>query len=896
MTTSTGPAVHFDPSDAQRRLYAQWERAGYFQPRQGAADGARAFTMVLPPPNVTGALHMGHGLNATLQDILARYRRMDGDRVLWIPGADHASIAVHWVLERALAREGLSRQSLGREAFLARAWAFKAETEQRIQNQLRQLGVSCDFSRWTFTLDAGPSAAVTEAFVRLWEDGLIYRAERLVNWDCVSQTTLSDLEVVRKEGVAGELALIGYPLADGDGELVVATTRPETVLADTAIAVHPDDPRYRHVHGGAVRHPLDGRVLPVVTDAELVDPTFGTGVVKLTPAHDFADYQAGKRHQLPVIRLFARDGTLTEAGGDLAGLDIPRARDEVLRRLAACNRLRERRPHRFTQAVSERSGAVVEPMLSWQWFVRTRPLAAPARAAVEQEICELVPASWRSTYFAWLHDIQDWCVSRQLWWGHRIPAWHCRGCRAPIVARQAPERCGHCGCRELDAEEDVLDTWFSSALWPFSTLGWPQRGPDLATFYPTAVLSTSFDIIFFWVARMMMMGHYFTGRPPFRRVFFHPLVRDAEGAKMSKTKGNVVDPLAASEHLGCDAFRLTIASLTHHGRDLRWDEQRAEGYRKFVNKLWQAFRFVDSKLAASDLPWDARAARPPLGALDVWILGRLRLAIGTVRAAWDGFRFGDGAHALQRWVWEDLCDWYLEASKVQLASCDAAQVATRRTLLTVLETTCRLIHPVMPFVSDEIYRQLPGSQGSVMVAPYPTEAAVDALLEPRDAGEQAAVSRLFEVIIALRRVRATYGVPPRLPVTFFVADVGGRELMPDAADTRMLAAQAAVVAHLAQAERRPWTQALPPTSALEVVGDWQVVVPLADLIDVAAVRLRLNGDIERLGRTQARIRESLERADFLARAPADVVADKRRDADQLAGQVAVLAAALARLG
>ena len=880
MTEETPLPSHYDAAGAQERYYDAWEKQGYF-----TADPKRegpAFSMVMPPPNVTGSLHMGHALNNTLPDILARYKRMDGYNVAWIPGADHASIAVHWVIERQLRAEKTDRHALGREAFLARAWQFKEDTQRTITQQQRRLGVSCDWTRWRFTMDEGLSEAVQDVFVRLFEDGLIYRAERLVNWDPVSHTSVSDLEVVYEENVARELYSFAYPLSDGQGELVAATTRPETMLGDTAVAVHPDDVRYKHLIGKMLRHPLVDREIPVVADAILVDPAFGTGVVKITPAHDFNDFEVGKRHKLPMINILNKDGTLNAVCGAFAGMSTDAARTAIKERLAELGLDRGSEPHKMNIGRSERSGAILEPMLSTQWYVRTRPLAAPSVAAIEHGAAKFVPSQWENTYYSWLRNVQDWCISRQLWWGHRIPAWHCQSCEHITVSRETPEVCGGCGKDTIKQDDDILDTWFSSALWPFSTLGWPSKTEDLRRYYPTATLITSFDIIFFWVARMMMFGQYFMGEVPFKDIYLHALIRDASGQKMSKTKGNVVDPLQMVDQYGCDAFRFTLTAMAGHGRDLRWDEQRAAGYQKFCNKVWQAFRFTMTNVA----DFDAKVPHCEPGSVyDRWIITRLHHATARVRENLDQYRFSDAAAALYSFIWDEFCDWYLEIAKTVLyqdGATAAGKRSTQATLLQVFSGISRLMHPMMPFLSEEIWQHLPQTDGSVMLQPYPKP---EDYLDDADAAAEAGF--IAEVVKAVRRMRSEYSVAPKDRITFTVHATATQQ--------GYLQKHVAVVATLAKADATPWPGQAPKQAATDVVAGAEVFVPLAGLIDFAAEKSRLEKEIAKLDKEGERLGKQLGNAAFVERAPEEVVAEKRALLAATQSQKASLDAALQRL-
>ncbi|HZH02803.1 MAG TPA: valine--tRNA ligase, partial [Myxococcaceae bacterium] len=739
------------------------------------------------------SLHLGHALTATLQDVLTRWKRMSGYNCLWLPGTDHAGIATQMVVERELKKsEGKSRYDLGREAFLQRVWAWKDKYGARIGEQHRYLGASLDWSRERFTLDAGASAAVREVFVRLYEEKLIYRAYRLINWCPQDHTALSDLEVEHEER-QGSIWHIAYPVVGSEQTLVVATTRPETMLGDTAVAVHPDDPRYKSLIGGKVRLPLVGRDIPIIADAELVNPEFGTGVVKVTPAHDFNDYQTGLRHGLPMISVLDESARTNREAGAYAGLDRYEARKRVLEDLASQGALVKEEPHALSVGTCARCATVVEPRLSMQWWVKTKPLAEPAIEAVEQGRTRFVPETWTQTYFHWMRNIQDWCVSRQLWWGHQIPAYYCIACsprlgddaeagenektvkvggidfsRAePVVSSAPPTACAKCQGSRFEQDPDVLDTWFSSGLWPFSTLGWPERTPELKTFYPTSVMETGHDIIFFWVARMMMLGLHVMGDVPFRTVYLHAMVRDEKGEKMSKTKGNVVDPLdlilgAKAEALppsirnkfpqgmpafGADSVRFTLAALTQQGRDIKLSLDRVGGYKAFLNKVWNASRFVLMNLGdfrLSDTPFEGKT----LTLADRWVLSRLNRATREATAALETFRFADAASALYQFVWGELCDWYIELSKGALYGEDALAKETAQTVLVyALERVLRLLHPFIPFVTEEIWQKLPVTRAtdSIMMAEYPqSDAAFD---------DPAAEAEMAPVIVAIEGVR-----------------------------------------------------------------------------------------------------------------------------------------------
>ena len=841
--------------------------------RSDPADPRPPFCIVIPPTNVTGSLHMGHALNNTLQDVLVRYKRMDGYNAVWIPGTDHAGIATQWIVEKKLREQGIDRRELGRERFLACVWEQKEDSERAITGQLRQLGVSCDWSRQRFTMDEGLSRAVREDFVRLYEEGLIYRDTRLISWDPVGLTALSDLEVETEEDVQGELWSFAYPLADGSGEIVVATTRPETMLGDTAVAVHPEDPRYAHLIGRMVRHPLLGREFPIVGDAILVDPTFGSGAVKVTPAHDFNDHEVGKRHALPMITIFTKDGKVNENGGAYQGLDRFVARTQVKAAIAALGLDRGSKVHVMTLPRSQRSGAVVEPMISTQWFMRMKPLATPAVGAVEHGFTSFHPRQWENTYYAWLRDVKDWCISRQLWWGHRIPVWYCDACGHQNVSREDPTVCQKCSSASLRQDDDVLDTWFSSALWPFSTLGWPDRTPELAKWYPTSVLVTGFDIIFFWVARMMFMGLHHMGAVPFKDVYITGLVRDEHGDKMSKTKGNVVDPLVVIGTYGCDAVRMTLISLAGQGRDLLWSDKRIETYTRFQNKVWQGYRFLHMHVAETPAP-----AVP--GPYDRWILVRTGVAVANVRAALDAYRFNDAASEIYAFVWYDLCDWYLEFSKSALYGPDGpAKDAARRTLWTVYGTVARLLHPFMPFLAEELWRNLPGTSGSVIVAAFPAQEHF-----PADPAALTEVTQLQEVIITVRRIRSEKEIPPKVPLTAHGA----------AALVGPLAGHAAALRDLANLTLVEGGRV---EGAAAVVGGQELFVALGDdVVDPAKERERLNRDLEKVKKSVGFYESRLGNDAFVAKAPEKLLADSRASLAADRDRLAMIEAALAALG
>ncbi|PWG62808.1 valine--tRNA ligase [Sediminicurvatus halobius] len=919
----------YDPGRIEPQWYAWWEQHGHFRP---SGEG-EPYCIMIPPPNVTGTLHMGHAFQDTIMDILTRYHRMAGRNTLWQPGTDHAGIATQMVVERQLNAEGKSRHELGREAFVERIWQWKAESGGTIQNQLRRLGASVDWSRERFTMDEGLSAAVREVFVRLYEEGLIYRGQRLVNWDPVLQTAVSDLEVESAEE-QGQIWHLRYPLADGSGSLTVATTRPETMLGDTAVAVNPDDERFRHLIGRHVRLPLVGREIPIVAD-DYVDPAFGTGCLKITPAHDFNDYQVGLRHGCEPINIFTPDARVNDNAPErYRGLDRFEARERVVADLEAEGLLERVEAHRLVVPRGDRTGAVIEPYLTFQWFVDLtretqddgrpggwREITAPAIDAVREGRIRFIPGNWEKTYFNWLEDIQDWCISRQLWWGHRIPAWYDEAGNVYVGRDEAAVRARHGLGPEvaLTQDADVLDTWFSSALWPFSTLGWPEKTPELATFYPTSTLVTGFDIIFFWVARMIMMGLKFMGDVPFREVYIHGLVRDSDGNKMSKSKGNVLDPidivdgidleslvakrttglmrpqLAPSierqtrQHFpegiaahGTDALRFTFASLATTGRDVVFDMGRVDGYRNFCNKLWNAARYVLMNTEGEDC--GAEGGEVTLGSAERWIISRLQHTERAVAGNIRGYRMDLAAQALYEFLWDEYCDWYLELSKPVLqGEADAAtRRGTRRTLVRVLEAVLRLAHPFMPFITEEIWQRvapLAGRRGeSIMRAPFP---------EPdpsrEDAAAEAEIAWLQRFILGVRRIRGEMNISPTRPLPLLLQNAS-------AADRERIARHREALDFLARLESlrtlEPGESA--PESALALVDELELRVPMAGLIDKQA-------ELERLAKERSRVARDLERTEgklandrFVERAP-EAVVQKERD------KLADLRATLARL-
>ena len=904
----------YDPSEIEPRWYQTWESAGDFAAQLN--EDRAAYCIVIPPPNVTGSLHMGHAFQHTIMDALTRYHRMRGDNTLWQPGTDHAGIATQMVVERRLAAEGTSRHDLGREAFVDKIWDWKSESGGNITRQMRRMGSSVDWSRERFTMDEGLSKAVTEVFVRLYDEGLIYRGKRLVNWDPVLKTAVSDLEVESSEE-QGHLWHLRYPRSDGQGHVIVATTRPETLLGDSAVAVHPEDARYQDLIGQTLELPLTGRQIPVIAD-DYVDPEFGTGCVKITPAHDFNDYAMGQRHDLPLHNIFDDDACINdEAPAAYRGLPRFEARKRIVADLEAAGLLERIDDHTLMVPRGDRTGEVLEPYLTDQWFVKTGPLAEPAIEAVESGQIRFVPDNWKNTYFQWMRNIEDWCISRQLWWGHRVPAWYDDQGRIVVgrdetEARQRWQQQFGGEAPQLRQDPDVLDTWFSSALWPFSTLGWPEKTPEMQAFYPTAVLVTGFDIIFFWVARMIMMGLKFAGDVPFRDVYITGLIRDAEGQKQSKSKGNVIDPVDLIDGIdleslvakrtaglmqpkkaraiekatrkdypegipafGTDAVRFTFAALASTGRDIRFDLGRVGGYRNFCNKLWNAARYVLMNTEDQDTGLDSHAD-VTLSAADRWIISRLQATEATVSQHLDAYRFDLAAQALYDFTWNEYCDWYLELSKpVLTGDADAAaQRGTRRTLVRVLEALLRLLHPLMPFITEEIWQKvapLAGATGrSIALAPWPTADS-----DKRDEAAEADVQWLQDFILGVRRIRGEMDIAPSKPIPVLLEHASQ-------ADTERLSRFEPLIAFLARTESvtvlTEGEQA--PEAAMSLLGSMRILVPMAGLIDKDAELARLEKQIAQSEGDVKRSEAKLGNERFVARAPEAVVNQERERLEQ----------------
>ena len=867
---------NYEAKEVDSRWYRLWESKGYF--RADAKSPRPVFSIVIPPPNVTGSLHMGHMLNHTVHDVIVRRKRMQGFNTLWLPGMDHAGIATQNVVERELKKEGLSRHDIGREKFVERVWQWKEQYGGIILKQIRRIGASCDWSRERFTLDAGLSRAVREVFVRLYEEGLIYRGKRLINWCPRCQTALSDLEVIY-EPLDAKLYYIRYPLKGRGGAFVeVATTRPETMLGDTAVAVNPKDERYAKYKGKAVILPLMNREIPFIQD-DLVDPAFGTGVVKVTPAHDPADFEMGQRHNLSKISVIGEDAKITAEGGPYSGLDRMEARKRVLADLEAQGLLARTEPFTHNVGHCQRCHTVVEPLLSTQWFVRIQPLAEPAVAAVEQGRTEFVPPKFANDYFAWMRNIRDWCISRQLWWGHRIPAWYCDKCGEILVSRTDVTHCPKCPSAEVRQDEDVLDTWFSSGLWPFSTLGWPDQTDDLKTFYPTTLLITAYDIIFFWVARMMMFGLKFMNEVPFKAVYITGIIRDADRRKMSKSKGNVVDPLEICDRYGTDAVRFALARMGAPGTDIVVSDELLDSYRAFATKIWNAARFIFRHVDESDhLPSVADLKRSNLALVDRWILSRLARATERVNRSIELYNLHEAARHLYDFFWHEFCDWYLEMIKLD-------PDRSKPTLLYVFESSLRLLHPFMPFITEELWQNLPHKGESIVIAPYP-----ECDPELTDENAESQTELVQEIIVKVRNIRAEMNVDAKQTVPVRIATN-------DPKLTQLLSSAREYIFKLAQVNQ---VEIIPKLSgdklaAQAVAGGLAIEVPLAGLIDVEAERLRLTKEMEKVRREIDKLERTLSNTSFTDRAPREVVEENRRRLADYRDQAAKLAEGLKRL-
>lgn len=891
-------AKAYEANQVEQRLYEWWERNGYFKPT--VEEGKQPFVLSMPPPNVTGELHMGHVMFVTLEDVMVRWHRMLGESALWLPGTDHAGIATQLQVERLLEREGTSREAVGREEFLRRTWEWKHKYGGEITNQLRRLGASCDWSRERFTLDPGLSRAVRAAFKKLHDDGLIYRGVRLVNWSPGLQTAVSDLEVEYQEREV-QMYHVRYPIADGTwqpGEwgngnwskgateyITVATTRPETIMGDMAVAVNPEDERYKHLIGKSVVLPAVGRTVPILAD-EHADPKFGTGAVKITPAHDPNDYLVGQRHGLRMINIMNKDATLNDEAGPYAGQERYAARKALLADMESEGLLVATKPHTMSVGVSQRGGEVIEPLLSEQWFVTVKPMADMALAAVKEGRTRIIPERFEKVYYHWLENIEDWCISRQLWWGHRIPVWYTPDGQMIVPGPDDPEPQGE----GVYQDPDVLDTWFSSGLWPFSTLGWPDETADLGYFYPTSVMETGYDILFFWVARMMMMGCYFTGTEPFHTIYLHGLVRDKDGRKMSKSYGNVVNPLEVMDQFGTDALRFTLATSGTPGQDLNLNPERIESARNFANKLWNITRFVISKLG-SDYAAEGASSTAGSTLADRWILSRYNRLLDDVDRLMKAYNFGEAGRQIQEFMWSEFADWYVEVAKVQLESDASTQKTTRDVLYTVLEGCVRLLHPFMPFVTEEAWQYLTADrtreQPSIMLSAYPQ--ATTARLDDAAERDWALVQ---ELIVGVRNIRNEYKVEPSRWVAATIA-AGER--------AALLEAQRPLLARLGRVDAQNLTIAAtlderPQGAAALVVADVEAFLPLAGMVDLDAERARLRKELDAAEAEVQRRQGRLGNESFVAKAPAAVVQRERDGLEAMQATAMRLREQLTQLG
>ena len=844
----------YDPKAVEAKWNRFWEENGFARADENRE--AEAYCIVIPPPNITGSLHIGHAFNNTLQDILIRWKRMLGFNTLWQPGTDHAGIATQNVVEHQLHAEGTGRHALGREEFVKRVWKWKEESGGNITRQLVRLGGSMDWRRDRFTMDAGLSAAVREVFVSLYEEGLIYKGDYIINWCPRCRTALSDLEVEHQD-TQGHLYHIKYHFKDAPDFLTIATTRPETLLGDTAVAVNPKDERYAGLRGKTMILPVLGREIPLIAD-EHVDVAFGTGALKVTPAHDPNDFEIGRRHGLDTVNVMNEDGSMNDNAGPYQGKDRFVCRKEIVEELKDQNLLIKIEDLTHSVGHCYRCRTVVEPYLSKQWFVKIKPLAEPAIEAVRSGRIRIAPQFWENTYFEWMENIRDWCISRQIWWGHQIPAWTCNDCDALLVRRETPERCDQCGGRELEQETDVLDTWFSSALWPFSTLGWPEQTKSLERYYPTSVLVTGFDILFFWVARMIMMGLKFMQDVPFRQVYIHALVRDAEGQKMSKTKGNVIDPLVMMDKYGTDALRFTLAAFAAQGRDIKLAEDRIEGYRNFCNKLWNASRFVFMNL--EDYP-GGHVSDTDHDLADRWILSRLNTACREVNRSLQEFKFNEAASAVYKFIWREFCDWYIELSKPRLLAGGAARQATQTVLVHVLEASLKLLHPFMPFITEEIWQKLPAAGETIMTAAFPE-------YDPsgEDADAENSLTLIMDVVTGVRNIRGEMNFNPGLLLTLLIK-------IDDAEKEAILNRHSRYIKELAKvSELRVGSCVVKPrVAASSVLNGMDIIVPLEGAMDFDMEKKRIQKELKKIEKDISFLGKKLANRNFVQKAPADVI-------------------------
>lgn len=858
----------YDHKGVEEKWYRFWIERGYFH--VSTESSRPPFSIVIPPPNITGSLHVGHALNNTLQDILVRYKRMKGFNALWVPGTDHAGIATQTVVERELRKEGIKREDLGREEFIKRVWRWKELYGKRIIEQLKRLGASCDWSRERFTMDEGLSIAVKEVFVRLYKEGLIYRGYYLVNWCPRCGTALSDLEVTH-EDTKGKLYYLRYPFVSGEGYIVVATTRPETMMGDTAVAVNPNDERFKSVVGREVILPVVGRRIPIIAD-ECVDMDMGTGALKITPAHDFADFEIGNRHNLQRIQIMDSKGVMNENAGRYAGFDRFECRRRVVEDFEKEGILEKVEDYSIQLGKCYRCGTIVEPLLSLQWFVRMRSLAEPAIWAVEDGRTRIIPEGWKSTYFEWMKNIRDWCISRQIWWGHRIPAWICKDCEGITVSIDEPKSCEQCNSKNIEHETDVLDTWFSSALWPFSTLGWPKQTEELRIFYPTSVLVTSFDILFFWVARMMMMGLKFMGDVPFRDVYIHALIRDERGEKMSKTKGNVIDPLDIMDEFGADALRFSLTALAAQGRDIRLSLSVIEGYRNFMNKIWNASRFVFMNMDGNIGTKDTSSLHSNLSTSDKWILTNLNRTIREAEDALNKYEFDKVARTIYQFIWSDFCDWYIELVKPMLNDLEARE-RTQAVLLKVLLSALQILHPIAPFITEEVYQRLLrfsiDAPESISISPYPSVNEDEIYEEAYNE-----IEFIKQVIVAIRNLRAAVGIHPSNRVSVI--------LIPDNETVlEMIKRNENSILGLAKASIEFSKGQRPEKAIAQIISGLEIFLPVEGLIDIEKETQRIKREISKISKDIELSQKRLSNPDFLERAPEDVIEREKEKFEEL---------------
>ncbi|MBN1471326.1 MAG: valine--tRNA ligase [Syntrophaceae bacterium] len=871
----------FEPADVEKRLYEYWLRNNYFHAQDKSE--ASPFSIVIPPPNVTGMLHMGHALNNTLQDIIIRFKRMQGYNTLWMPGTDHAGIATQNVVEQQLLKEGTSRHELGREKFIARVWKWREQYGGVIINQLKRLGCSCDWDRERFTMDEGLSHAVREVFVRLYDEGMIYQGDYIVNWCPRCHTAISDLEVEFKQDQSF-LWNIRYPLADGSGDIIVATTRPETMLGDTAVAVNPLDFRYRDLVGKFVILPLVNKKIPIICD-DYVTMDFGSGAVKITPGSDPNDFAMAQRHNLEIISIMDGMGIINECGGAYKGQDRYEARKNVIADLEMGGYLVSTEPYAHNVGQCYRCKTDIEPMVSKQWFIKIKPLAKQAISAMAKGKTKIVPKTWEATYFDWMNNIRDWCISRQLWWGHRIPVWYCEGCKKVIVATTDPDKCPDCSGTSLKQDDDVLDTWFSSALWPFSTLGWPEKTKALKTFYPTSLLITGFDILFFWVARMMMMGIYVMKDVPFKHVYLHALVRDEKGEKMSKSKGNIIDPLLMIDQYGTDAFRFTLAAYTAQGRDVRLSPERIEGYKYFVNKIWNASKLTFANLEDYD---ETSSLETDDSLPDKWIRAKLYKVIEEITRSLDEYHFNEAAAALYRFIWHELCDWYLELSKPVFygKSTPAKRRSAQKTLYEVFQKMLQLLHPFMPFLTEELWHVLRGSDhNSIMVTPFPVVQE-----DWKNDSAEKAMEMIMDIITSIRNIRGEMRIAPsqQLKVLISAADETNR---------KMIETHKGYILNLANLESlNVEINAVEPKGvATAVIGATKIFVPLAGIVDISSEATRLEKELNKLSRDLQQSSKKLVNRDFMSKAAPEIIQKEEDKVKEFQKKFNTLEAALKKL-